>query len=179
MTVNPALISGGNGVGIAVSGSDLFVLNNSIGTIGEYTANGSTVNPALISGLQQALAIAVSGSDLFVSQFPSGQLGSGLISEYNATDGTPVNPDLITGLSAVRGIAVLGSDLFITEDIGGGISRIGEYTTNGSTVNPALIAGLTGTPTGIAIAPVPEPSTLAIFGAGLLGLAFCRRWRPG
>src|SRR4051794_28434221 len=50
-TVNPALISGLIfPQGIAVSGSDLFVVNQS-GTIGQYTTAGATVNPALISGL--------------------------------------------------------------------------------------------------------------------------------
>src|SRR5262249_18968835 len=45
--------------GIAVSGSDLFVTNTPIGTIGEYTTAGATVNPALISGLVYPYAIAV------------------------------------------------------------------------------------------------------------------------
>lgn len=50
-TVNPALISGLRGpVGIAVSGSDLFVTNAANGTIGKYTTAGATVNAALISG---------------------------------------------------------------------------------------------------------------------------------
>ncbi|MFL6450875.1 MAG: hypothetical protein ACJ746_24820 [Bryobacteraceae bacterium] len=52
--------------GIAVSGSDLFVVNAGNGKIGKYTTAGDTVNPALISGLSQPERIAVSGSDLFV-----------------------------------------------------------------------------------------------------------------
>src|SRR5437764_958430 len=45
--------------GIAVSASDLFVVNQTGGTIGKYTTSGGTVNPALISGLFAPYAIAV------------------------------------------------------------------------------------------------------------------------
>jgi hypothetical protein len=37
--------------GIAVSGNDLFLSNAVAGTVGEYGLDGSTINPALISGL--------------------------------------------------------------------------------------------------------------------------------
>jgi hypothetical protein len=46
-------------MGIAVSGSDLFVTNFLAGTIGEYTTSGAPVNSALISGLDAPAAIAV------------------------------------------------------------------------------------------------------------------------
>jgi hypothetical protein len=42
-----------------VSGSDLFVVNEGVGTIGEYTTKGATVNPALISGLNSPFGIVV------------------------------------------------------------------------------------------------------------------------
>ena len=57
-TVNASLISGVRPTGIAVSGSDLFVVNFS-GTIGEYTTSGATVNASLISGLSFPEGIAV------------------------------------------------------------------------------------------------------------------------
>jgi hypothetical protein len=71
-TVNASLISGLNGpVGIAVSGSNLFVVNLNTGTyggtVGEYTTSGATVNASLISGLSESLFIAVSGTNLFIS----------------------------------------------------------------------------------------------------------------
>jgi hypothetical protein len=64
--VNAALISGlGYPFGIAVSGSDLFVTNAGPGTIGAYTTAGATVNPALISGLNNdPVGIAISGSSV-------------------------------------------------------------------------------------------------------------------
>ena len=58
--MNPTLISGLGLYGdIAVSGSDLFVVNNSGGTIGEYTTSGALVNAALISGLNGPWGIAI------------------------------------------------------------------------------------------------------------------------
>src|SRR5689334_6715308 len=59
--INPALISGLNHpIGIAVSGSDLFVANESAGgpndgVISKYTTAGVLVTPALISGIPQPL----------------------------------------------------------------------------------------------------------------------------
>jgi hypothetical protein len=135
------------------------------GTIGEYTTDGATVNPALISGLSEPYGIAVSGSNLFVTNFDTGTIG-----EYT-TDGATVNRALISGLSLPYAIAVSGSDLFVTNifppvDTG----TIGKYTTDGATVNPALISGLFG-PAGIAIVPTvaPEPSSFLLLVSG--GLA--------
>jgi hypothetical protein len=63
--VNAALISGlVNPLGVAVSGSDLFVINFSGDTIGEYTTSGATVNAALIAGLDGPAGIAITGSSV-------------------------------------------------------------------------------------------------------------------
>ena len=58
---------------------------------------------------------------------------------------------------------------------------IGEYTTSGATVNASLVSGLNA-PFGIAIAPVPEPSTIAglitaALTAGGIGFFSWRRHR--
>ena len=43
-----------------MSGSDLFVANYNIGTIGEYNAStGAAINPSLVSGLNFPLFLAV------------------------------------------------------------------------------------------------------------------------
>src|ERR1700677_2320986 len=63
-TVNASLITGlSNPAGIAVSGSDIFVTNLSVGgSIGEYTTTGGTVNASLVTGLNDPYGIAVIGS---------------------------------------------------------------------------------------------------------------------
>jgi hypothetical protein len=82
---------------------------------------------------------------------------------------------LVTGLgSGPDGIAVSGADLFVVNN---GSGTIGEYdAATGSAVNTALVTGLSG-PRSLAIVPgaIPEPSTLALLGASLAGLAFGRR----
>ncbi len=127
--------------GVAVSGSDLFVTSYSLGTIGEYTTSGATVNASLVSGLGVPFGIAVSGSDLFVASASDNTIG-----EYT-TSGATVNASLVSGLGEPIGIAVSGSDLFVTNETAG---TIGEYTTSGATVNAALVSGLTE-PVGIAV----------------------------
>ena len=55
-------------------------------------------------------------------------------------------------------------------------SAIGEYTTLGVTVNAALlVSGVGADPEGIAVAPVPEPTTGLLVMGGVLGLAVSRR----
>ena len=159
--VDVPLVSGLTGPnGIVVSGSNLFVVNETAGTIGEYTTSGATVNATLISGLatgsgRYPVGIAVSGSNLFVTKCYSG-VGQDAIAEYDATTGALVNPSLISGLSNPFGIAVSGTDLFVANDAAG---TIGEYTTSGVTVNASLISGL-----GVLS---PNPARVAVFGSDL------------
>jgi uncharacterized delta-60 repeat protein len=115
--------------GVAVAGSDLFVVDEQTGTIGEYTTTGAVVNASLISGLISASQIVISGSALFVAQ---GNFG---VSEFT-TAGVLVNSALISGVSA-SGVAVSGSDLFVSNYAD---NSIGEYTTSGQTVNASLIS---------------------------------------
>lgn len=166
-----------------MSGSDIFVTNyfNSsttpgTGFIGEYTTSGSTVNTSLVSGLDNPSGIAVSGSDIFVAITG----GSGSINEYTTAGVTVGTGTLISsGLTEPEGIAVSGSDLFVDNFAGlnAGAGSIGEYTTSGLTVSGTLVSGL-NSPFGIAVEPVPEPSTwalLAIAGAGSLLILRRRR----
>jgi len=74
--VNSSLITGLNKpVGIAVSGSNLFVTNygtgNGTGSVGEYTNAGAAVNVSLVTGLNFPIGIAVAGSNLFVTNVTS------------------------------------------------------------------------------------------------------------
>jgi hypothetical protein len=156
-TVNPSLIRGMNEpAGIAVSGTNLFVVNVMNGTIGEYTTAGATVNASLITGLNASQSIAISGSNLFVASAGNGRVGNGTISEYT-TSGALVNASLITGLNFPDGITVSGANLFVSNagtsnnsSIVPGTGSIGEYTTSGATINASLITGL-NSPDGIAV----------------------------
>ena len=73
--------------------------------------------------------------------------------------------------------AARADQIFVTNP---GVGTIGEYTTAGDTVNPALISGLSD-PSGIAVVTtVPEPSSLrlTLFGLVLARLVFrgrCKR----
>jgi hypothetical protein len=126
--INSELISGlDNPSGIAVSGSDLFVADNSDNIISEYTTSGALVKRNFISGILNPLDIAVSGSDLFV-------VAGGWIGEYTTT-GKTINAHLIVAGSPE--ISVVGSDIFFTTDDG-----VAEYTTSGKVVNANLISGL-------------------------------------
>jgi hypothetical protein len=131
--------------GIAIVGSDLFVLNGgsspNAGSIGQYTLSGATVNASLISGLDSPTGIAASGSDLFVTSAAAGTVG-----HYTAS-GTTVNASLLSGLNTPFGIAVSGGNLYVASQQDG---TIGKYTTSGGTVNPSLVSGLIA-PAGIAI----------------------------
>ncbi len=72
-------------LGVAVSGSDLFVTNEGSGTVGEYTTSGATVMASLVSGLTDPFGVTVSGSDIFVVD-PD----ANTVSEYDATTGAAV-----------------------------------------------------------------------------------------
>src|SRR5579862_3476933 len=102
-TINTSLVTGLNyPLGIVVSGSDIFEVNNTNstdGTVGEYTTSGSTVNASLVSGFQFPNSIAVSGSDIFVVNN-----GLNTIGKYT-TSGSTVNASLVTGLNWPIGIA--------------------------------------------------------------------------
>jgi len=75
-----------------------------------------------------------------------------------------VNSSLLSsGLSAPTGIAVSGSNIYVTN---AGNNTIGEYTTDGLTVNASLISGLSA-PTDIVVQNVPEPSTWVLLAAGV------------
>ena len=144
--IDPSLISYGlsSPIGIAVSGSNLFVADYGFGFgayVQEYTTAGAPVNPSLIGGAFQT-GVAISGSSLYVSQ-------AATVAKYT-TAGSAVNSLLITGLNGPFGVAVSpdGARLFVANS---GDGKIGEYdTATGAAINAALIAGL-NTPTGLAI----------------------------
>lgn len=108
------------------------------GFIGEYASDGSPINTALISGLDDPMGIATSGGNIFVVNSLSGTVG-----EY-ATDGSTINSSLISGLTFPDALAISGSDIFVISYGNGGYNgTIGEYTLSGAPVNTSLVTGLT------------------------------------
>jgi hypothetical protein len=103
--INDSLIPNVYGSNLAVSGSDLYVVQSS--AIGKYSISGSVENASLITGLQSPFGIAVDGSELYVSDFfPTSRVGA------YTTSGATVNASLITaGLNRPYGIAVTSSNL--------------------------------------------------------------------
>jgi hypothetical protein len=152
-TVNASLISGSPGnasvcgaapcgpIGIAVSGSNLFVLAGPGFTVGEYTTAGAAVNPDLINVADPPAGIAASGSNLYVADGFD-------IDEYTSSGGSTGNGFSLLPTIPLA-VAVSGSDLFVTQSN----DMIGEYLANcflTCTVNGSLISGLSE-PKGIAI----------------------------
>jgi hypothetical protein len=151
--------------GIAVSGSDLFVGNQT--GVGEYTTSGAVVNASLISGLTLTGGIAISGSALFVVT------GGGGVSEYTlgATPGTITSSNpLMSGLDNASGVAVYGSDLYVTS-----LDKIGEYDMSG---NLLMTISDYNNPLGIVVVPEPATGSIAVV-AGLALLARRPRRRVG
>src|SRR3982750_2978039 len=101
--------------------AQIFVVNQDLGTIGEYTTGGTIINSAVISGLFSPEGIAFSGGNLFVANF-----GNGTIGEFT-TAGAVVNHTLISGLNQPVGIAISGNTIFVTNFSAG---TVGAYSTS-------------------------------------------------
>ena len=154
----------------------VFVGSSSVGTIGKYEINGTTLNASLISGLNGPMALAVDGTSLFVANY-----GAGTIGEYYEYNGTTVNASLISGLNGPAALAVDGTSLFVANY---GSGTIGEYATDGERLNASLISGLNG-PAALAVdgtslfvlVEVPEPASWILDALGLALLLFCYRMK--
>src|SRR5438132_1544122 len=72
-------------------------------SIGEYNATtGATINPSLVSGLNDPVGIALYGGNLFVVNNQTGTIG-----EYNVTTGATIAASLVSGLNGPFGLAVV------------------------------------------------------------------------
>ena len=175
--INALLISGlTNDINnIAVSGTNLFVVDNQDGVIGEYTTSGATVNPSLISGLFYPDSIAILGTNLFVAN----GLGVG---EYT-TSGATVNASFPSSgaIGGAFGIAAWGTNLLVATYLAGpGTGSISEYTTSGALVYTTPISGLNN-PMAIAVAngPPPPMPQLNVAPVGNRSVIFYPSWASG
>jgi sugar lactone lactonase YvrE len=111
------------------------------GRIGVANLDGSAVNPALISGLDDPSGIAVAGQHLYWANSADGTIG-----EANL-DGTGVNPSFITGANHPSGLAVDGQHIYWANSAG---STIGRANLDGTDVQESFVADV-GSPTAVAV----------------------------
>ena len=135
-----------------------------IGTIADPTvltlASSASVDIAAASELKIAANIGESGSLRSLTKLGSGTLV--LSGTNNYTGGTVVN----AGILAITSSSALPDNQSLT--VGAGGTLIFDPSFSGSPVQSA-------SPTMSAVAPVPEPGTLALLIAGLVGLGAWRR----
>lgn len=170
-TVNASLISGLRfPYSIALDGKgNLFVANqgNNFGySIGKYTTSGGTVNSSFLTLTNIPAGIVVDSSgNLYVANYGylvGSSYTNGSIGKYTAggSIGNVVSSSLIANLNEPDSLALDGSgNLFIGFDGGQKVGQgfIGEYSTNGTVINPSLITGLTN-PRCLAVNSMPPPA---------------------
>lgn len=143
LTNNSALVSGLSfpELGVAVSGTNLYVATAGDGNLGSYSTSGATINATFITGLSEPLGqIAVSGTNLYVIDY-----GNNRISLYS-TSGTALNLNFITGLNEPLGLTLWGTNIYVAN---AGANTIGLYSTSGTVLNTALISSGLNEPSGI------------------------------
>ena len=163
-TVSDTAILGTLAGALAISGSNLFVMNQNAGTVDQYAISGTAVTlvtASLISGLTHLQSILVSGSMIFVGNNGPDTVGGGTVSAYT-TSGALVNASLVAGITNPTGIAVSGTTLFICDEYNG---ICGEYTTSGAVLNAALLSNL-GNPDAMVMSGnnlfITDPSTQSL-----------------
>jgi hypothetical protein len=87
----------------------IFIANNRDSTIGEYALSGATINPSLITGLNNPLTMTSSGNTLFVGNGANNTVGA-----YTTAGGT-VSPALITGLHYPTGLVLSVNFIFLAQ----------------------------------------------------------------
>jgi 6-phosphogluconolactonase (cycloisomerase 2 family) len=158
-TVNADLITVpvGGAWALAVSGSDLYVSDDSVSnTVYAYslTTDALLAGFTTITGVTDPGGLAVANGNLYITG-----ISGGTISAYSATTGL-INSGFtaVTGLSSPSYLAIntTNGDLLVTNHGG---TTVGEYNaTNGNTVNASFISGLTA-PYGLAVSVLPLPPT--------------------
>lgn len=129
--------------GLKPARGDIFVANNTSGTVGEYTNSGATVNASIVSGLGYATGLAASGSYLFIGSLTN--ITNAAIDQYKL--GSASTSTFLGGLRGDLALGISGSDLFFTNTAAG---TVGESSILSGTTNTSFISGLSS-PYGLAV----------------------------
>jgi hypothetical protein len=169
--LNASLITGlDNPTGLALSGNNLYVSEWSAGVVGKYTTSGATVNTSFAGGFTYPGGVAVDDAGfVYISSLYGG------VRKYSSA-GALINGSLIANsYNSGIGLAYDGQgSLLVANNFGGGGGNIiGKYTTTGAVVDADFITGLNN-PVAIAVL-VPEPTSAALLGVGLVSLLTSRR----
>ncbi len=143
------------------------------GPVKRFDPTGAYVEDVIAdggSGLAGPTGLAILGDTLFTASIMNGQI----LATDLTTDSTMLFADT-TFSFAVGPLALLGNGQLLSGDPSGFYSSIFHFDTDGSIIGTyALGLGQVG---GITVAPVPEPSTLALVGMGVVGGAALLRRR--
>jgi hypothetical protein len=175
---SPGLALGGNGT--LYVADQTYVDPVASGPVKRFDAGGNYIDELIMNGesggppawqLSGPTGLAIAGDMLYTASIMNGQI----LKTDLTTDSTELFADTSLGFSTGP-IALLSNGQLLSGDPSGFYDSIFHFDTDGSLIDTyALGLGQVG---GIAVAPVPEPGTLALVAAGLVGgVAMLRRRR--
>jgi hypothetical protein len=126
--------------GVVVSGTNIFVADTHQNSVKQYNLDGTSANPALITGIY-GQAVMIVGTNLYVTE-------NNGIGKYSTTGATN-NRTLITSFVA-DGMANDGTNIYLTS-LEGNPGVVAKFNLDGTPVNKAFISGFSSGPSGIAI----------------------------
>lgn len=100
--INTSLISLPYAGGIAISGNNLYGIDQGNNAIDKFNATSGALTSTLVIGVGAQLGIAISGNDLYVANYANDCIG-----EYDATTGAAINASLVPDLAGPEGLAIV------------------------------------------------------------------------
>jgi hypothetical protein len=154
----------------------------SVDSLGNYYfINSNQIFKYTAAGNWSGLFTTITGETLFDIAIDSADnimvTSSSLGRVYKTNTSLSTPTQYVTGLSTPRGLAFDDQDnLYV---LNSAANQINLFNSSGTLVESNYVFGITpsGGGTWLTVAPVPEPSTLAVIGLGLAGLAVATRRR--